>query len=91
MNSFLEDVEGSKCTPHSHLRAEEATSAIIISWRGEHEFIDLVILSHSRLHKAQVSQTCGGAHLPAHRADPAVTNLLLRNSRLVGVLDSFSA
>lgn len=42
MNSFLEGVEGSKCSPDSHLRAEEATLAIVIRWPGEHKFIDLV-------------------------------------------------
>lgn len=41
MNSVLEGVEGGKCAPHSHLRAEEATSALVIRWPGEHEFIDL--------------------------------------------------
>lgn len=39
MTSFLEGVEGSKCTPHSHLRAEEATLAAVIRWPGEHESI----------------------------------------------------
>ncbi|KAK4827788.1 hypothetical protein QYF61_021741 [Mycteria americana] len=42
MNSFLEGLEGSECTPHSHLRAETATSVIAIRWPWELEFIDLL-------------------------------------------------
>lgn len=42
MNSFLEGLEGSERTPHSHLRAETATLVIAIRWPQEHEFIDLL-------------------------------------------------